>query len=762
VTASRVSPFAAALALLLLGAPGCRSPAGAPPRTAFHPPARAAAIPPNVADRTAVDIARAALTSDRQETDEALQRLQAIETVLKASDEPSTGLLPVSLDLRNTLLDDRRAYRRETRRLLARRDLDPELRARLELFRDDDPLELAEDRIHDAWLLDFARAFNALAEPIGRSIMTAQLAPYRLGFSLVNYAVAVYTQEALTLQRRQALAHWKEFLARNPESAESQTLTRRVQQAQGRYNRTQRDRAVRVAKKALELGKVRLALIYADRALRFVPEDQQASKLREEAGRRLIEIRDKQRRSVGFADQLEPDARSDAARGLALALLTPGGDVASAARRLRATDPDGSLADEARYAEALALGEAGRVDDMWSELEALAHEDPEASNMARHAAALVSNPSINTWGAFSQARGRARWDRFRWVFFGRYFAGVPDRGLPGPMEWIVGAPSVAEAVIATPMRLINVPWARALPSTRVTAALARGHLERDPHGTHSLEVRDWLGSYERKRGNWIAALALAAEDSDADLMEIAELREKAAAQYLEIAARESSRSARMGMYQQLGLTYPGSRAARVAAEMARDEMEEATAQHVRISRAYLQENPELAGPEGLGLRPELLDGRADNAELHADGVTLIGSNGVEVSYLAASGEEEDPPRRVREGLEEEHLARVVSLLEETSYHNMLLDPEDFVKPDARRDLYFERARLGLTARPDRRPDAGSYYAYRGMRERYGLVRSRESILPFDLVLQGSLSSLSLGAFPRIRPPRETPDSILYR
>ena len=63
--------------------------------------------------------------------------------------------------LRNTLLDDRRAYRRETQKLLARRDLDPELRARLELFRDDDPLELAEDRIQDAWLLDFARAFNA-------------------------------------------------------------------------------------------------------------------------------------------------------------------------------------------------------------------------------------------------------------------------------------------------------------------------------------------------------------------------------------------------------------------------------------------------------------------------------------------------------------------------------------------------------------------------------------------------------------------------
>jgi hypothetical protein len=49
-----------------------------------------------------------------------------------------------------------------------------------------------------------------------------------------------------------------------------------------------------------------------------------------------------------------------------------------------------------------------------------------------------------------------------------------------------------------------------------------------------------------------------------------------------------------------------------------------------------------------------------------------------------------------------------------------------------------------------------------MRERYGMVRSRESILPFDLVLKGSLSNMSLGAFPRIREPRQTPDAFLYR
>jgi hypothetical protein len=730
--------------------------------SAFEPALEPALPPPDVADRTAGEIARAALLSDEEQSARALGRLRAIETVLEATDERSTGLLPVSIDLRNTLVDDRRAYRRASRQLLERDDLEPDLRARLELFRDDDPLQLASDRMRDALMIDFGRAFNAISEPLGRSIMTHQLAPYRLGRSLVKYAVALYTQEALTLQRRQALAHWKEFLERNPDAPEVEEILPKVQESQALWLRTQRDRALRVSKKALELGKVRLALVYADRALRHVPEDRRASELRDEAAERLLAIRAKQRRSLEAPEDDPAGGQPPAARALIVALLLPEGDVAGSARRLREADPGGPLADEARFAEAVARGEAGDEEAMWEALEELAGADPERSNMARHAAALVANPNLNTYGAFSEARSDDRWNRVKWVFLGPFYRGLPDRGLPGPMEWLVDAPSIAETLFATPMRLINVPWAQALPSARVAAAFARRHLQRRPSGARSEEVRDWLEAHERKRGNWMAALSAAEGRPDADLRELAELREKAAQQYLEAALRERSLALRIGMYQQLAVTYPGSRAARVAGELARAEVDAATAQRIRISRGFLEENPALAGPKGLGLRRELLDDDPANAELHPEGVTLLGARVVEVSYLGQGGDEDDPARRVRETVSEEHLARIVSQLEETSYRNTLLDPDADVAPDARRDLFFERVRLGLAEEVDRRPEASSDYAYRGLRERYGMVRAREPILPFDLVLQGSFQSLSLGAFPRFRPPKETPDAILFR
>jgi hypothetical protein len=43
-----------------------------------------------------------------------------------------------------------------------------------------------------------------------------------------------------------------------------------------------------------------------------------------------------------------------------------------------------------------------------------------------------------------------------------------------------------------------------------------------------------------------------------------------------------------------------------------------------------------------------------------------------------------------------------------------------------------------------------------------VVRGRESILPAEIVLQGSFTDFSLGAFPRFRPPKATPDQLLYR
>ncbi|MEE2677108.1 MAG: hypothetical protein VX546_00880 [Myxococcota bacterium] len=760
MTVSRAEAIGLALLAALLG--GCQTPGGAPPDSAFHPAATYRVPPPDVADQTAVDLARAALVGNEAEAERALRRMNAIETVLDATEEKPTGMLGVSIDLRNAAFADRRSYRRATDTLLDRRDLDPVLRARLEQFQDADPLELADDRARDSLMIEIARAFNAFVEPVGKSLATSQLAPYRLGQSLARYAVHVYTREPISLQRRQALVHWKEFLKRHPDAPEATRVEPEVDTTEQRLVLAHRDRALRVAEKALDLGKTRLALVYSDRALRWVPEDRRATEVRDEAAARLIEIRDAQQRSIqaGTGDPFH--GQPEAVRELAVALLLPQGDPTHAARRLREADPKGPLADESRFVDAMLLGEAGETTEMWQQLERLADSDGDASNMQRHAERLFNDPNRNTWQAFADARARNRWDRFKWVLLGPFSDGIPDRGLPGPLEWVFDAPALAEHIGGAPMRLINLPWAKALPSARVTATAARNHLARDPRGPGSDSARAWLERYEKNRGNWIGALRAVEAGPDPDISEMATLRERAAYQYLDAATREPNFALRMGMYKQVGQIYPGSAAARQAGRLARDEADEVTVQAIRLSRGFLEENEEITGPRGLGLRPELLDGNPANAELHPDGVTLVGSQIVRVSFVGPSGDEDDPPERTHEILSDEQLGRVVSLVEEVSYRNMLLDPLDEVGVDAPRDYYFERARLGLAGTTKPRSGEISQYTYQGVRERYGMVRHRESILPFDLVFHGSLSTLSLGAFPRMREPKETPDAFLYR
>ena len=219
--------------------------------------------------------------------------------------------------------------------------------------------------------------------------------------------------------------------------------------------------------------KVRLALVYSDRALRWVPEDRRATELRDGAAARLIAMRESQRRSIEIGSGDPFHGQPEAVRELAVALLLPEGDPSRAAGRLRDADPNGPLADESLFVDAMLLGEAGETTEMWRHLERLAELDGDTSNMQRHAEMLFNDPNRNTWQAFADARAQGRWNRFKWVLLGPFSDGIPDRGLPGPLEWIFDAPALAEHIGGAPMRLINLPWAKALPSARVTATAAR-------------------------------------------------------------------------------------------------------------------------------------------------------------------------------------------------------------------------------------------------------------------------------------------------
>jgi hypothetical protein len=319
-----------------------------------------------------------------------------------------------------------------------------------------------------------------------------------------------------------------------------------------------------------------------------------------------------------------------------------------------------------------------------------------------------------------------------------------------------------ESLMGSPMRLIQMPWMKSLPAASRTAHYGHRYLERFPDGEHATEVSKWIEGFETKRGNHVGAYRIAERRSNSTIEELDEYRKQASEQALAAAMRAERRDVRLSTLRAVNQEFADTEAGHAAGIAIRREILDASPHRVRISRGFLLENPRVASSNGIGIRPELLDGDASNGELHPDGMALLGGRDVEFYYVGSSGNDKHPPKVKRETISQERLARIVSSLEEEYYENSLLDADDPVQADSRREAFFERARLGLPTADKQRPSASANFAYRGLRERYGMVRSRGSILPFDIVIKGSLTDLSLGAYPRIREPRKTPDAFLYK
>ena len=794
-------------AALLLACTGCHTPT---PTTGFEvlvPTALPEPIPPTPVDRAVVDLAAAALAGSRPEIDAALARVEAlhtpadIEEARREGRPPMEGLVPLCIDLENSALDDPVAYRTASKELLHSWSLhpDPALKARLQQAVDDDPLKLAGERTFDHYESLWASTFNAVAEPVGGSLAFGlAIAPFRLADSLVNYLAGLYSRPAMSLQERQALALRKLYLAEYPDAADAPAVRKKVEAQQAELDEMLGKQFATRASDALSAGEPQMAELQADHALQVDPGNEDAQTLMAIARNRVAHrqaLREQsEKASPRLPDDLEPGALADlpdAGGGPPLADLLSallastnvpeagrvrGGlaperrlaeqrrleHLIDEVRVLQNADPEGRLADEAAYVLALAQNDLGYEDESWSRLRALAHADPEDSNMQRHAVTLVESPWQNTYGNFERQRQRAERNDLAFRLFGGQSIGRRYPALPFGLSYLVEAPSIAQALVMAPVRAIFGPWEPPQDFDRPSSIAAYRYLAREPDGQHTGRVAQWLYGYETNRKNWVAALALYDLQPETDDMARLELVEKAANQQLAAADRAGRRDWRGSILRGVVHDYPDSDAGLEAGWRLRRELETLSPQRIRVTKSFLLENPKVAGPYGLALNPILLDGNLRNGELHPTGVTFLGGQVMEFALVAPSGDEDDPPVSVRQEVTPARLAHAVAMLDETVLLNDQLDDGDAVHPDAYRDHYLERARLGLAAQPDMRASAESDYVYESLREQYGMVRGRDSILPFDLVFQGSLFDMSLGAFPRWRQPKETPDAFLYR
>ncbi|MEZ4355797.1 MAG: hypothetical protein R3F16_19330 [Myxococcota bacterium] len=701
----------------------------------------------------------------------------ALAALLAApASERNDDLAPLAIDLRNATLDDPIADRAASRALERRRGLDPRLATRLDEIVGDDPLRLARSRQRDDWHLLWARTFNSISEPLGSTAITGfVLAPYTLANSFIHYFAEFSNAEPLSQTGRQALSLRREFLERHPDSPLAPELARRVDRDAIKLEKTLAMRRVRAGEDALEAGEARLARHHARAALDLLePHPDANARLRRRAIRlakasdaqtatrdrlltRSLEVRPPTTGSVD--SETSPAAIALAARVIA-APLAPGTLENELAAYRRVAGDRGRARVE--LVRAIAQHEAGFEAEARDRLEVVAALGRADIATARHARTWLDDEWQNPYGAFVRLRREGLRTELGWRLAGEWMRRPRYPNLPAPVAYLIDTPTIAVTIVLAPLRALISPWTGTPDFQRGAAAAGYRYLVRHPGGREQREVVEWLYDYEYDGEHFDRALRLADLMPDFDAGQREKLVEETASAQLERIDDVERRDARRSILEGVAREFPDSDGARDAGLRARAEALDASPQRIRITRSFLLENPEVAGPSGIGLAPQLLDDDPANGELHPDGVVLRGGRVIDVLLVAEGADDDAPPDSRLRKVSAERLERIASALEEATRRSGLVDVDARQEADATRDVYLERASLGLTDDVDPRASAESSFVYRSLRERYGMVRGRDPLLPFDLVFRGSLGDFSLGAFPRWRPPRQTPDAFLYR
>lgn len=713
-------------------------------------------MPPDEADMATVAIAKGVLRDCVEPSQPHIEELERFDEARKKAKQPISGLVPYAEAALFACIDDDVTYRQKGRALLKEDDLDPALRARLEEEASDDPLLLAKKRIQDDHTVQYGSAYNRIAGPLGRFALSGVLIPFNLLRSLVDVIAAENKEEPLSLHERQALVHWQEYLRRHPDTPEARKLEKKVTKFENKYIETLSQRHLKAANKLLSSGFPEGAHFHIEAILALDPDNRKAKRMLAGVNAQIAQNARLKKVSLQAPEAWIPEDQWESGYEL-------GSDM------LRGTAPLSSP-KEARepWTQILAFSEATQLENGPGEQAALdafkeiSKKRNSRSNMRRHALNIVGRPAENPYRFFRETRRTDAWRRTRWVMLGPMANGPKDRGLFRPLDWVLDAPALLMTVFTLPGRIIGYPGMTPWPFSREVSIHAQRYGEMFPEGDHEAEVLKWARWYEKRRHNAIGTLAIARQQGGLSPREEQKLEEAAAKQMLDACNEEPRPDLKMAMLQRTASEYPDTKAGTEAGEAARELWGNISPQHIRISRGFLEEHPEVAGPHGLGLKKQLMDGEARNGELHPEGVTIIGGRVIQVAFVDLHGDEDKPPEYAYEKLSAEQLSRLVSLLDEISQHKGQVDRDYEHGADPNRDYFFERARLGLTDTPDMRSGAYSSYEFEGVREKYGLVRSRESILPVDLVLQGSLYDMSFGAFPRMRMPEPTPDAVLYR
>ena len=592
---------------------------------------------PDDVDKHARQLLIDALINDEQALTRHLEFFKAEDARLKKEHGTSTGLTPQAQDLINGTIRDRERYLAAQKEAI-KNAATPERKKYLDAIINNDDLNQSDQLMRQS----SSNLWGGMANRLLSSVDLVGVASGNYVGAVAETAVSqlyALMDRDMPIEERRALARDLEHLKRFPDDPRNAAIRKQVDQLdkkkQDALTRKQIDRA----KEALAKGDFDRASFYLDMAALIQPESKDVAELREKVTKAMGEI-DAARQKSLLARPESPASeqqRADVKQLLEALSLRDSNHLQRVAIDTEKKYLGKPLADAARDSEAVALEMKGWREAAKKAIQQMANSsnNPEVKQRAN---ALLQSPEYNLLAPFQDARMERQLQSAKYVLLGEDFLRKNLLFAAGAMAGAGPAAGMmlgmANAMIMTNnlYQVMTQNPVSAQPVIDAGVAYVRNH----PDSENASEVYRVLADAYEERGMLDQAInyhQLAGSSKE----KIAALKEKSAKMLLDAAAKTGNRSTREYYLTTVIDEHPDTPEAREAtkrlADLAKDEN-----RGLRMSKQFLMEHPELYGPRGLGLKPALFDGRAENMEIADRGINLISDNEILVHYKTPWGD----------------------------------------------------------------------------------------------------------------------------
>jgi hypothetical protein len=591
---------------------------------------------PDAVDKRTRELLIDALTNQQESLKDHLQFLKEQDSQLQKEYNTSTGLTERALDLTNNTIQDRQRYLAAQEQALKNAST-PERKKYLQSIINNDDLNQADDLMRQS-------STNQWGGIVNRMLSSVDLAGVASGNYIGAAAETVISQlyaladRDMAIEERRALARHLDHLKRFPNDPRNAEILRQVEGIEGKKKSVLIKKQLARGDEALGKGELERALFYYETASFIDPESKSTERALQKAAKLYQERQEI--RNKGLASGKEGSFSSDQEQDVeqllnALSLRDPA-LIERQSIDVGKKHHGKPLGDAALDTEAVALELRGQHEAAKRMIDQLARSSKNP-DLQRRAAALLGSPEYNLLGSFQDARNDRNIESVKYVLLGEdllkknliYAAGA--MAAAGPAGGVTLGAINAMMLGNNLVKVISNNPISAQPVIDAGVAYIRNH----PKSENASEVYTVLADAYAERGMFDKAVNFH-QLAGAPPEKIAALKEKAASAMLNAATKSKGRGTQQYYLTTIIDEYPESPAAAEATKKLA-ALVKSNNQGLRMSKQFLVENPELYGPNGLGLKPSLLDGNPNNMELAERGVNLLNDNEILIYYQTRWG-----------------------------------------------------------------------------------------------------------------------------